>query len=154
MNTSVGTAMFFRDSASTIWKIRSGLRTNRQRFGIIMPLIAILALDVVLETLAVPILYKGIPLPYGGGTKPIGGALFVATFFHLILIGSSVIVIVLIAKRSGMSTGELLPKSRGGWIDLSFLIVLFVSGLASWFNPLAIVLFIISGTYLVATELE
>jgi hypothetical protein len=53
-----------------------------------------------------------------------------------------------------MNAGQLLPKSRGGWIDLSLLMVLLVSGFASWFNPSVLILFIISGVYLVATELE
>jgi len=116
--------------------------------------IIVLAICTVLEAVALPILYKGIPLPYSGGTKPIGGVLFGATFFHLALVVGSVITILVVAKRLGITAGELLPKSRGGWIDLSFLLILLVSGFVSWFIPSALVLFIISGVYLVATELE
>jgi hypothetical protein len=107
-----------------------------------------------LEALTLPVFYKEIPIPLPGGTKPIGGVLFAVTFFHLILITSSVIAILFIARRLGMNAGQLLPKSRGGWIDLSLLMVLLVSGFASWFNPSVLILFIISGVYLVATELE
>ena len=117
-------------------------------------MIIVLAICTVLEAVALPILYKGIPLPYSGGTKPIGGVLFGATFFHLALVVGSVITILVVAKRLGITAGELLPKSRGGWIDLSFLLILLVSGFVSWFIPSALVVFIISGVYLVATELE
>ncbi len=113
-----------------------------------------MAIALALETLAMPIMYKGIPVPYGGGTKPIGGVLFVATFFHLTLLAASAIAILYVARRLGMAPGELLPKSRTGWIDIVFLMILLVSGFVSWFAPLALIFFIISGVYLVASELE
>jgi hypothetical protein len=84
----------------------------------------------VLEALAMRILYQGIPVPFSGGTKPIGGVLFVATFFHLALIAGSIVAVLLIARRTGVVAGELLPKSRGGWVDLAFLMILFLSGFA------------------------
>jgi len=115
---------------------------------------AVVALDAALETLLLPILYEGIPIPFAGGSKPIGGVLFVATFFHMVLIAASAIVILFVARRLNMKAGELLPRSRGGWVDLFFLMLLLASGLATWFNPLALILFIASGIYLVATELE
>ena len=131
-----------------------GVRTNKQQTTLAVSIIAVLAVVGGLEALALPFLYKGIPVPYPGGTKPIGGVLFVATFFHLLLITSSAIVVLLVARRLDLRAGEFLPKSRGGWIDLFFLMLLLISGLATWFNPLALILFIISGIYLIATELE
>jgi hypothetical protein len=63
-------------------------------------------------------------------------------------------VVLYAARRLGLRAGEILPKSRGGWVDLFFLMLLLVSGLVSWFSPVALVGFIVSGIYLVAAELD
>ena len=120
----------------------------------LISILVVFIADIALEVLAIPFLYEGVPLPFLGGTKPIGGALFVATFFHLTLIIASTIMILIIARRLGIVVEGLLPSSKGGWFDITFLIILAVSGFISWFNPLALLFFIISGIYLVATEIE
>ena len=144
----------FKENFHTISEIWSGLWTDRSKVTLAIPIVIVLAIDAIIEALIMPYLYKGIPMPYSGGTKPIGGVLFVATFFHLLVITASIIVVLYAARRLGLRAGEVLPKSRGGWADLFFLMLLLVSGLISWFNPVALVGFIVSGIYLVAAELD
>jgi hypothetical protein len=120
----------------------------------LISILVVLIIDIALEVLAIPLLYESVPLPFPSGAKPIGGAFFVATFFHLILIVASIIAIIIIASRLGIVIEGLLPKSKSGWLDIMFLVILVVSGFISWFNPFAILFFIISGIYLVATEIE
>jgi hypothetical protein len=113
----------------------------------------ILLIAVALELVALPRLYEGIPLPFPRTAKPIGAALFSATFFHLLVISGAVLTFGVIMRRLGFKS-LTIPRSKNDWLDLSMFLLLLISGLGMWFSSFFLIPFLIAGVYLVFVELK
>lgn len=107
----------------------------------------------VLEILALPFFYEGIPLPLPRTAKPVGGGLFVVTFFHLLIISGSIFGFALVLRRFGIDN-RLAPKTKNDWIDVAMFFALLVFGFLTWFNPLALIGFAVAAVYLIFVELK
>jgi hypothetical protein len=126
---------------------------GEQRGKVLTAIAGIAAVAGALEILLLPFFYGGIPLPLPNSAKPIGGALFVVTFFHLLIISGSLFAFALVLKRFGIES-KLLPKTRNDWIDVLMFFVLLVFGLLTWYNPLALIGVGVAGIYLAFVELK
>ena len=115
--------------------------------------VIVLIIDIALELLILPTFYKGIPTPFPSTEKPVGSILLPVTFFHLLLALPSLLIILFIAEKIGYKK-NLMPKGMHGWVEIAFLFVLFLSGILMWWFPLAVLPFLIAGTYLVLVEIR
>jgi hypothetical protein len=124
-----------------------------KRGRVLTALVGVAAVAAVVEILALPFFYEGIPLPLPRSAKPIGGALFVVTFFHLLIVSGSIFAFAIILKRYGVEN-RLAPKGKNDWIDLGMFLALLLFGFLAWFNPLALIGLAVAGIYLVFIELK
>lgn len=125
-----------------------------QHRSILIVTVAVLAIiDIVVELQVLPLLYGGIPIPFQETSKPIGSSLFPATSLHIALIGSNLLILMLVLKKARYK-GESMPSKKSDWLDLFALLALAVSGLAMWFYPAFMIIFIASGVYLLLTEMR
>jgi hypothetical protein len=115
---------------------------------------AVLLGDYAVERTLLPIFYSGLPLPMPYTSKPIGAMLIPVTFLHLTLAVPSLLAVLYVAEKAGYNVGSLLPKSRDAKIQYGFLMTLFLSGMALWWQPLALFPFIVSGMYLLMAEIR
>jgi len=126
----------------------------RQKFiKLILAIIVILALNILLEVNLLPYFYKGIPLPYGVTAKPIGAILFPLTFYHLLIIVLDILALAYLCEKIGFKV-EIIPKTKEGIIDTILLIVFLISGFMLWYQPLFLLPFILTGAYLIFTEMK
>ncbi len=125
----------------------------RPRYSLFIAAAALAVIDLAVETQILPLLYQEIPLPFPETSKPIGNALFSATSLHLALIASNLLVLTIILKKTGYE-GGFLPSKKVDWLDLFALLMLVASGLAMWFYPIFMLVFICAGVYLVLTEMR
>jgi hypothetical protein len=124
---------------------------HRSVLGVTVIVLAII--DIVVELQALPLLYRGMPIPFPETSKPIGESLFSAASLHMILIGSNLLILMLVLKKAGYK-GESLPSRKSDWLDLFAFLALVFSGLAMWFYPMFMIVFIASGIYLLLTEMR
>ena len=110
--------------------------------------------DYAVERTLLPIFYSWLPLPMPYTSKPIGAMLIPVTFLHLTLAVPSLLAVLYVAEKAGYNVGSLLPKSRDAKIQYGFLMTLFLSGMALWWQPLALFPFIVSGMYLLMAEIR
>lgn len=126
----------------------------RKSLAVIGAGLLILVVDIALELLILPIFYRGIPTPFPPTEKPIGGILLPATFFHLLLALPSILLLVYLAGKMGYNVQNITLKIKQGWMEILFLLVLFVSGALMWWYALVLLPFLISGIYLVIAEIK
>ena len=124
---------------------------NRSTFLVTVTILAVV--DIIVEARIMPLLYQRIPIPFQMTSKPIGNALFSVTSLQLILITSNILVLVAVLRKAGYKS-DLVPSRIGDWLDLFALLLLGVSGLAMWFNPFFLSLFLAAGAYLVLSEMR
>lgn len=115
--------------------------------------LAIVAIDVVLEYLLLPFFYSGVPLPFGENEKPIGGAITPVTFFHAILVVGSIFGAALAFSKLGIKL-DLVPKDRAGKIDLIVFGLFLFSGLLLWYTTAAVIVFAPTAIYLLIVEMR
>ncbi|MGQ9542698.1 MAG: hypothetical protein ACUVTM_01225 [Candidatus Bathyarchaeia archaeon] len=115
--------------------------------------IILAAVDFIVEMKILPLIYEGVPIPFPSTAKPIGGALFSATFLHLTLIATNLIVILAVMKWLGYKS-KFLPSKKSDWLDLSAFLVISFSGLFMWFYPIAFLFFLGSGIYIVLADMK
>jgi len=125
----------------------------QHRSVLIVTVIVLAIVDIVVELQVLPLLYGGMPIPFPETSKPIGGSLFSAASLHIILIGSNLLIIMLVLKKAGYK-GESIPSRKSDWLDLFAFLALVFSGLAMWFYPMFMIVFIASGVYLLLTEMR
>ncbi len=125
----------------------------RKLLPVIIIGIIVLIIDIAIEFLILPTFYKGIPTPFPTTEKPVGSILLPVTFFHLLLALPSLLIILFIAEKIGYKK-NLMPKDMHGWVEIAFLLVLFLSGMLMWWFPLAVLPFLIAGAYLVLVEIR
>ena len=87
--------------------------------------VAVLIVDFIIEKMVLPVLYKEIPTPLGYSSKPIGFILLPVTFFHLILVVPSILVILYSAEKAGYNVEDLLPKTRQAKVEFFWMILQF-----------------------------
>jgi len=107
----------------------------------------------ILEIVLLPLLYKGIPVPFAETGKPIGAALVPATFFNVLLIAANVFGFAYILHKAGFNVG-LLPEKRNDWLDVLALLVFLISGIAIWYLPIFFLPLVIAGLYLLMGQLS
>lgn len=126
----------------------------KQKFlKLALAIIAILGLNIFLELNLLPYFYRGIPLPYGVTAKPIGAIIFPLTFYHLLIIVLDILALAYIGERIGFKIG-IIPKTKEGIIDTIILIVFLFSGFMLWYQPLFLLPFMLTGSYLVFVEMK
>lgn len=126
---------------------------NKKKAVLAISIAAVAAVDILLEKLLLPAFHEGLPLPYPKNPKPIGGALFPAAFFHVLLLSASAFAVALIAEKLGFNLGDFIPKSAEGKASLIAFFVMVSSGIAMWWHPIALLPFIVSAAYLVVVEI-
>ncbi|MEM2965063.1 MAG: hypothetical protein QXE22_06420 [Candidatus Bathyarchaeia archaeon] len=126
----------------------------RRPLMVVIVAAAVLLVDYAVESMTLPIFYSRLPHPMPYTSKPIGAMLIPVTFLHLTLAVPSLLAVLYAAEKAGYNVGGLLPKSREAKIQYGFLITLFLSGMALWWQPLALFPFIVSGMYLLMAEIR
>jgi len=107
----------------------------------------------ILELELIPLLYRGIPVPFEETGKPIGGILFQATLFNVLLIVTNVFAFAYILDKAGFNIG-LIPKKRNDWLDVLVFFIFLMSGIAMWYIPVFFLAFLVSALLLVAGQLS
>jgi len=107
----------------------------------------------ILEIELLPLLYKGIPVPFAETGKPIGAGLVPATFFNILLIAANVFGFAYILHKAGFDLG-LTPKTRNDWSDVLAFFIFLISGVAVWYFPIFFLPLAITGTYLIMGQLS
>jgi len=107
----------------------------------------------IIEIKLSPLLYRGIPLPFGETAKPIGAALLPATFFNVLLIAANIFGFAYILHKAGLNLG-LVPKTRNDWLDVLAFFIFLISGIAMGYAPIFFLAFLVSGVLLVAGQLS
>jgi len=130
-----------------------GYHIKKTLLTIVLGAIGILCLDLVLEIELLPLLYRGIPLPFIETGKPIGGALIPAAFFNVLLTVANVFGFAYLLQKSGFDLG-LIPKTRNDWLDIMVLLTFLMSGVAMWYFPIFFLPLVITGLYLVTAHLS
>lgn len=101
----------------------------------------------IIEIELLPLLYRGIPVPFGETAKPIGGALLPATFFNVLLIAANVFAFAYLLRKFGFDLG-LFSKTRNDWLDVLIFFIFLISGMAMWYSPIFFLPLLITGLYL------
>ena len=130
-----------------------GYHIKKTHSTIILGAIGILCLDLVVEIELLPLLYRGIPLPFIETGKPIGAALIPAAFFNVLLTVANVFGFAYLLQKAGFDLG-LIPKTRNDWLDIMVLLTFLISGVAMWYFPIFFLPLVITGFYLVAAHLS
>lgn len=115
--------------------------------------VGMLCLDLILEIQLLPILYRGIPVPFEETAKPIGAALLPASFFNVLLIAANIFCFAYILYKAGFNIG-VIPKTRSDWLDVLAFFVFVVSGIAVWQFPIFFLPMLITGIYLLVGQLS
>lgn len=126
---------------------------DKRKIALATSIAAVAIVDILLEKFLLPAFYEGLPLPYPKNPKPIGGALFHAAFFHILLLSASAFAVALIAEKLGFNLGDFIPKTAEGKASLIAFFVMAASGIAMWWHPIALLPFIVSAAYLVVVEI-
>lgn len=100
-----------------------------------------------------PLLYGGIPLPFSETAKPIGGALLPATFFNLLLIVANAFGFAYLLHKTGFKLG-VIPTTRNEWVDVLVFFIFLISGVAIWYFPIFFLPLVITGIYLLVSQLS
>lgn len=116
-------------------------------------ILAIVAMDLVLEYLLLPLLYSGIPLPFEENEKPIGGAITPVTFLNTVLLVGSIFGAALALRKLGINL-DLIPKERAGKVDLIVFGLFLISGLLLWYTTAAVIIFAPATIYLLIVEMR
>jgi len=115
--------------------------------------VAIVCLDLILEIRLLPLLYGGIPVPFGETAKPIGAALIPAAFFNSLLIAVNIFGFAYILYKAGFNIG-LIPTVRNDWLDVLAFFVFLTSGMMIWYFPVFFLPLAITGLYLLVGPLS
>ncbi|HID17418.1 TPA: hypothetical protein EYP26_03900 [Candidatus Bathyarchaeota archaeon] len=127
---------------------------DKRKAALAASIAAVAIVDILLEKfLFLPAFYEGLPLPYPKNPKPIGGALFPAAFFHVLLLSASAFAVAFIAEKLGFNLGDFVPKTAEGKASLIAFFVMVASGIAVWWYPIALLPFTVSAAYLVLVEI-
>ena len=121
--------------------------------GAILSLAALFIFDGLIEMNVLPMFFRDISIPFKASGKPIGSALFSLTFFHLFLIVLNILAISYVLNRFGFKN-NVYPSSREGKMDFIMIMIFSLSGLAMWYYPIFLILFISTGAYFVDVELK
>ena len=114
---------------------------------------ALVIIDLVVEVTILPLLYRDVPIPFQATAKPIGDSLFSVTFLQLTLIASNILVFIAVLKRIKYRS-DSIPTKNVDWLDLIAFLALAASGLAMWFYPIFLMIFLGAGIYLFLTEMR
>jgi len=120
---------------------------------VVLAVVALLSLDLILETQLTPFFYRGIPLPLTETSKPIGAALLPMAFFNTLLIVANIFAFAYILHRMNIETG-LIPKNRVEWLDTSAFLIFLISGIGLWYFPILLLPLLITGIYLIIHKLS
>jgi len=134
-------------------KVWMGRHIKKAHSIVILGAVGIICLDLIVETALLPLLYRGIPVPFKESGKPIGAVLLPATFFNVLLIATNILVFAYLLHKAGFNLG-LVPKTRDDWLDVLAFFIFLISGMAMWYAPILLLTFLISGVLLVAGQLS
>jgi len=92
-------------------------------------------------------------VPFEETAKPIGGALLPVTFLNILLIAANIFVFAYVLRKAGFNL-RLIPKTMNDWLDVLVFFIFLISGMAMWYFPIFFLGFLISGLFLVASQLS
>jgi len=126
---------------------------NRSVLGAVFSIAVLMILNILLVLQILPLFYEGIQIPLQESAKPIGSSLFSLTFFNLFMIIINILIISYILNRFGFSN-KIIPSIFEEKVSIVLLLVFSLSGLAMWYYPIFLIIFVSIGLYLLIIELK